>query len=296
MPGAGHSQRFDATSRPILILGGTGMLGGALQRLLTGQAIAFTAPNRRELDLLDLEELPGLLKAVRPSAVINAAAYTDVAGAQRLDQRDAVYRLNRDAVEVLGRVCRTLGVPLAHVSTDYVFDGAASRPYREDDPTHPLQVYGQSKLDGELALQQAYAEALIVRTSTLYGPGERKRPHYVDAIRRQAESQPEIQVVKLPVSGPTYAPDLAEGIVRLLNSGADGIVHWTNQGACSRMELAQATVELVGKGESVEVVERPAPEGGLARPDYSALDLGRYTEWTGVVPRPWRDALEEYLQ
>jgi len=137
----------------------------------------------------------GLLATVAPSAVINASAFTDVAAAERPENRETVLRLNRDAPALLARTCAGRGIPLVHVSTDYVFDGRSRRPYREDDPTHPLQVYGASKLEGELGVLAAHPSALIVRTSTLFGPATRSRPNFVDAILAQALRSEVVSVV-----------------------------------------------------------------------------------------------------
>jgi len=204
--------------------------------------------------------------------------------------------LNRDAPRELARACRRLGLPFIHVSTDYVFDGESTRPYREDDAAAPLQVYGESKLEGEHAVVRAHRQALVVRTSTLYGPGPRERPHYVDAILRQAREKRRIEVVRLPVSSPTHAPDLAWGIVELLVREASGLVHVVNEGGCSRLELATETVRMAGLSDAVEVRERPEPAGGLLRPAYSVLDTSRFHELTGRSMHPWQEALQTYIQ
>jgi dTDP-4-dehydrorhamnose reductase len=282
-------------SRPVLVIGSSGMLGSSVVRDLERRGRSGLAPGRDRLDLLDTN-LGTVLDELDPSAVINAAAFTDVQRAERAEHRALVFRINRDAPAHLARACRRLGIPLVHVSTDFVFDGAQREPYREEDPVGPLQVYGRSKLEGEQGVFRAHPEALVVRTSTLFGPVAPGRSHYVDSILRQSRQGGELGVVRPPVSSPTYVPDLARGIVDLLERRATGCVHLVNHGAASRLELARETVRLAGLANQVEIVERPVPQGDLERPAYSVLDTSRFSELTGDSPRPWREALREYLE
>ena len=284
-----------ASKRPILILGGTGLLGGALVRSLGSTDRAFSAPDRGQLDLMRCADLEQRIEALEPIAVINAAAFSDVTAAELPRNHDAAFRLNHHVPDRLAKLHRRLGVPLVHVSTDYVFDGTQRRPYVEDAPTGPLQVYGRSKLEGEKAVLEGCDTALVVRTSTLFGPGGRARPNYVDAIAAQARAHDRLHVVRTPVASPTFAPDLADAVLRLLDLGAWGLVHVVNQGQCSRLELARETVRLAGLADRVEVDERPQPAADLARPAYSALDTSRYRELTGQRLRPWVEALAEHL-
>jgi dTDP-4-dehydrorhamnose reductase len=264
-------------------------------RRLRAQDAAHIAPSRDELDLADTAGLGRRLAALRPSAVINAAAYTDVARSEHPGEHETVFRLNRDGPQALARACSRAGLPLIHVSTDYVFDGRATAPYRETDPTAPLQVYGRSKLEGEQAVRGEHPAALIARVSTLFGPGRRARPHYVDAVLRQAERSDRLEVVRLPVSSPSYAPDLAEALLKLLRVGASGVVHVVNDGQCSRLELARETIRLADPGRRIEVRERLAPADALERPDFSVLDTSLLAALIGARLRPWREALREYV-
>lgn len=279
-----------------VVLGGSGMLGRSLLRELAGRGEAAIAPSRRELDLNEVESIRQHLAALGPSAVINAAAFTNVAQAEQAAHHAEVYRLNREAPGGLAETCRELQVPLVHLSTDYVFDGRKQQPYREDDPVAPLQVYGHSKLEGEIEVLDRHPEALVVRTSTLFGPGRTERPHYVDAVLRQARETGRLELARLPVSSPTYSLDLARGLLELLRVGAVGLVHLVNAGACSRLELAAETLRLTGLAGRVEVQERPAAEPTARRPDYSVLDTRLYTRLTGDVLRPWQHALRDYLE
>jgi len=279
----------------ILLIGGSGMLGNALAERLRDTGRDFRAVSRRELDLERPESIPAALAKVDPETVINAAAFTDVNRAELAEHRREVFRVNRDGPGDLARACAAGNVRLVHVSTDYVFDGLKGAPYVEADSTAPVQVYGTSKLEGERAVLAACPEALVVRTSTLYGPGRPARPTYVDAIRAQALARPVLEVVEPPVASPTLAHDLARGILSLLDARASGVVHVVNRGSCSRLELARAVVELSGLSHRVEVVPRPASGGGPARPPFSALATDRFAALTGAHLRGWREALAEYL-
>lgn len=278
------------------MIGGSGLLGGALVQELQRRGQSFLAPSRAELDLSQAERLPQLLQRMAPVTVINAAAFTDVAAAELPLSRAEVFRINRDAPAALARACRVLAVPLIHFSTDYVFDGKKGRPYDEQDSPAPLQTYGQSKLEGERHVLQIHDRALVVRTSTLFGCGcRRSRPHYIDAVLHQARQQSVVSVARLPVSSPTHAPDLASGVLDLLGAGAVGLVHLVNEGACSRLELACETVRLAGLAQAVEVRERVVEAPGLNRPDYSVLSNALFSRLTGRAMRPWQSALGEYL-
>ncbi len=278
----------------ILVLGGSGLLGQAVTEHLRREDRPFDAPPRAILDITDAAAIEAWLERMQPGAVINAAAYSDVTRAERADQHPAVFRLNRDGPGRLARACHSRGIPLLFVSTDFVFDGRRRRPYVEQDTPAPLQVYGASKLAGERAVLAAHPDALIVRTSTLFGPARGRRPHYVEAILRQARRGERIAVVRQPIASPTYTPDLAAALVELIDADAHGLVHAVNTGQCSRLELAREAVRLAGTGN--EVVERPEPAPPPRRPAYSVLGVSRLERLTGHTPRAWNEALAAYLE
>lgn len=285
-----------ARGEGLLLLGRTGQLGEALAARLVKIGREFHSPSRTELDLQNTEGIARALDDLAPGAVLNAAAFTDVSGAELPANRDLAFRLNRDAPAALARACRKRRIPLVHVSTDYVFDGTSPRPYREEDPTRPLQIYGLSKREGEREVLSLDPGALVVRTSTLFGPAPRQRLNYVDAILEQARRQPVVSVVEPPVSSPTFAPDLADAILRLFDAGSTGLVHAANDGPCSRLELARAVVEEAGLAGAVEVRVRPAPPSDLPRPAYSVLDTQHLASLLGGALRPWREALAEHVR
>jgi dTDP-4-dehydrorhamnose reductase len=281
--------------RPVLVLGGTGRLGSALQAECAARRMPCVAPAHAALDLDDPGAIPKQLAAHDAGAVINAAGFTDVDAAERPEHRASAIRRNAEGPGALARACARAGIDYVHVSTDYVFDGASSSPYREDDPVRPIQVYGASKLEGERAVAQAYPEALIARVSTLYGLA--RRPAYVDKILAAARARGEgaLDVVVHPVSSPTYAVDVAPALLDLLARKASGIVHVVNDGAASRLELAQEVVTLAGLAGRVALRARPEAAGALARPAYSVLDTAKLQSLLGRRLPPWKDALARYL-
>ncbi len=285
---------------PVLVLGGTGRLGRAVTAELARLGRPFDAPSRAEFDLSAAASVGGLLDALHPTAVVNLVGFTDVAAAELPENVEAAIALNVELPAALARACTRLAIPLVHISTDYVFDGAQSRPYLERDPVHPLQVYGATKLDGERSVLARNPRALIVRVSTRYGPGLPQNPAYVDAILRPARTRAAagggvLEVVEAPISSPTYAPDVAPVLLGLLDRGVTGIVHAVNDGAASRLELATAAVELAGLGDRVEVRARPEPPSALRRPAYSVLDTSKLFRLLGRKLPPWKDALKTYV-
>jgi dTDP-4-dehydrorhamnose reductase len=279
-------------SERIVIVGATGQVGLALRRRLDSESREYLALGPRDLDLTRPDIVAAVAK-LEPTALINAAAWTDVRGAELGGNRQLVWEVNCHGPRRLAEGCAAAGVPLVHISTDYVFDGRASEPYKEDDATNPLQAYGASKLDGEREVARVYPGALIARTSTVYGDRPEGPRHYVDAILAQAREHGALEVVGPPVSSPSYTTDIADGLIHLLDAGAQGLVHLVNEGAASRLELASEAVRLAGF--DFEVGERPEPPDDLERPDYSVLDTSRYRELTGKSMRTWQKALSDYV-
>ena len=277
----------------IVIVGATGQVGLALRRRLDREKRTYVALGPRELDLTAPDVADQVTK-LEPTAVINAAAWTDVRAAEHAANRQLVWEVNCHGPRRLAEGCAAAGVPLVHISTDYVFDGRASDPYKEDDAPNPRQAYGASKLDGEREVARVYPAALITRTSTVYGDRPEGPPHYVDAILARVREHGALEVVRLPVSSPSYTADIADALVNLLDAGAEGLVHVVNAGAASRLELACEAVRLAGF--DIEVGERPEPPDDLERPDYSVLDTSRYRELTGKSMRPWQEALSDYVR
>lgn len=280
-----------------IVCGGTGQLGTWLARTLreAPDHDLVSAPPRAELDVADRAAVEAALLGAPggpPDVLVNAAAMTHVDRCE-LEPEEAE-RVNARAPELLADVCRKAGVRLAHVSTDYVLGGGGGgdRPWREDDAPQPRSAYGRSKLAGERAVLAASPDFLVVRTSWLFGPGR----NFVAAILGRAAAGEPLRVVDDQVGSPTYARDLAEGIVALLAKGARGPYHLANAGAASWWDVARAALDAAGRRDvpverirSAEL-DRPAP-----RPGYSVLDCSKAAR-AGVALRGWREALAEYLR
>jgi dTDP-4-dehydrorhamnose reductase len=289
----------------IVLLGSAGQVGLPLSGAL-GTFARVRAFDRASLDLANVGALREALRAARPDVVVNAAAFTDVDGAER--DEAAATRVNGDAVAALGEECRRLGAGLIHYSTDFVFDGKASRPYREDDPAAPLGAYGRSKLAGEQALAASGAPAIVLRTAWVYSP---RRRSFVTSILRAARERETLRVVSDQTGNPTFAADLAGATALLLYAmrkdpfaaidEARGIYHLAGSGVATRFELAAAAIasdphaaeHRVRRLEPVSTADYPLP---APRPAFAPLDCGRMFERFGIALPPWKDALARSLR
>lgn len=275
----------------LLIFGGTGMLGRSLVTAARDRGHAALALSHAQADLEDAGRLLYWAETFRPEAVINCAAYTKVDAAEG-EGREKAFAVNGKAVGNVVAAAKALGARLLHVSTDYVFDGTAREPYREDAPTNPLSVYGQSKLQGEREAL-AYERALVVRTSWLFGPGG---PNFVSTmVRLIDEGKVPLRVVHDQEGCPTYTPYLAEALLDLATLGLTGVVHYRNRERASWCDFAEEIARLWA--DNVEVVPvttkdfpRPAP-----RPAYSVLDVSRFEKAAGRRVEAWETGLAEYL-
>jgi dTDP-4-dehydrorhamnose reductase len=289
----------------IVLLGSGGQVGLALRGAL-GCFANVSAFDHTTLDLGDPDALVRVLRATRPAVVVNAAAFTDVDRAER--EEALATRINGDAVAVLGDECRALEAGLVHYSTDFVFDGASSRPYREDDPTGPLGAYGRSKLAGERALAERGAPALVLRTAWVYSPGRRS---FVASILRLAREREALRIVADQTGSPTFAGDLATATALLVHGirrdpfaaidEARGVYHLAGSGVATRFELAKAVIasdpraseHRVRTVEPVATTEYPLP---AARPAFAPLDCEKLRRTFGIALPPWRAALDRALR
>lgn len=249
-------------------------------------------------DLTDAQATARALQQAAPDAVIHAQAMSDV---DRCELEPAqAEAMNAQTVEHLCRALKASGVPVLVLSTDYVFDGTKGRPYDEDDAPNPLSVYGRSKWAGErIALR--YRGTLVVRPSTLFGPG---RDNFCDTIAERARRGTAVQAFVDQATSPTYTDDLAgalEAILRALRGAAGRqmprIVHVTNAGGCRRMEFAARVVELLGAPASlVQPIRMEEQARPARRPAYSVLTSRHLAAMIGTTLRPWDEALHAYLR
>jgi dTDP-4-dehydrorhamnose reductase len=273
----------------LLLTGSGGQLGRAVAALAPSRGHTLVAVDLPGFDITDAGAVRSLVDSVRPDVIVNAAAFTAVDAAETAE--DAALAVNGTAVGYLARACEAVGATLAHVSTDYVFDGGGDRPWREDDAFGPRSAYGRTKLAGELAARLA-SRHVIARTAWLFGDG----PSFVTAIRKQLDSgNRRLSVVADQRGCPTYAVDLADALLRLLDAGATGTFHVVNDGATTWHGFAVEIVRQLGLDAEVIPVStaqfpRPAP-----RPANSVLDTSKLRTVLGGPLPPWQDALARYL-
>jgi dTDP-4-dehydrorhamnose reductase len=275
--------------KPVLITGGNGQLGRALAKLLP-EAFVF---DHTTLDVGDRAAVVEAVRSVKPATIINAVAYTKVDAAEA-DEQTAT-EVNSQGVEYLASAANEAGALLVHVSTDYVFRGDKEGPYKEEDQVEPLSVYGKTKLKGEVAASNA-SKHVIVRTSWVFGDGQ----NFIRSIVAAARDRDELSVVDDQRGVPTYAPDLARGIIRLLQADARGLYHLTNGGSpATWADLAEFSIEAAGLDCTVSRVTtdeyfqgKPGPIA--PRPRNSVLDCSKAAA-LGVTLRPWKEAVAEYV-
>ena len=227
----------------ILLSGGNGQAGWELHRALAplGRVVA---PDRSQLDLANADSIRAAVRQAAPRVIVNAAAYTAVDRAET--EPDVAMQVNAIAPGVLATEARRIGAVLVHYSTDYVFDGAGSGPYTEDDAPHPLGVYGQSKLAGEEAIAQTGCAFFVLRTSWLYSA---RRDNFMLTVLRRAREQRELSIVADQIGCPTWARALAQSTARLIEraghvGAASGVYHLCARGHVSRFAFAQAIIEI----------------------------------------------------
>ena len=269
-----------------LVTGANGQLGSELKLLLGTSAVYV---DRTELDISDELAVKNFLENNRFDGIINCAAYTAVDKAE--DEpvlADAVNHLGAKWLAKYGRC-------IIHISTDYVFDGTHSKPYLEDDLTHPVSVYGQSKLEGEQAVLKNAETAIIIRTAWLYSAHGN---NFLKTMLRLGRERDHLNVVSDQVGTPTFARDLAKAIVRILpkvKAGEKNIYHFTNEGVCSWYDFAHAIMKIAGLSCKVHPIESKNYPTKATRPFYSVLNKEKIkSDFKLEIPH-WRDALVEVL-
>lgn len=286
----------------ILVAGGSGMLGIALQNFFKAQGTAFRAVSRRAqagceaFDLSERRDVKALFRE-KYDYVIHSAALSDVDGCEREPQK--AHTGNALTTKYLAAACAESGTPLVYVSTDYVFDGRKRTPYETGDPTGPVNVYGMTKLEGEFYAKKCPASA-VVRTSWLFGPGN--PANFVDAIRRRLAAEPRIAVLRDQTDSPTYTRDLAAAIgligsFLVKEKPADcRTFHFCNKGETTRFQMAEKIRDFMGlKGVEVAHTET-IPDRPAIRPAYGVLATGAYEKFFGTAIRGWEEGLKEYVQ
>jgi dTDP-4-dehydrorhamnose reductase len=283
----------------LLVLGAGGQVGHELCRLAWPAKYEIAAFDHHRLDIAQREAVAAAAARERPDIVIHAAAYTAVDRAE--SEPDVAWAGNCTGPANLAAACHDAAIPLIHLSTDYVFDGSKTGPYREDDPVKPLGLYGESKEAGERAVRDALVRHVILRTAWVYSAHGH---NFVKTMLRLAAERPVLRVVADQIGSPTSAADIAAAIgaiVRQLDAGNNrwGTYHFAGGGAVSWHGFAEAIFELATRWrgppprvEAITTADYPTP---ARRPANSVLDCSRIDAVFGIVPRPWRQALAEVI-
>lgn len=292
-----------ATSRasgPVLVFGTTGQVARALNSCDWSDWPGFEQLGRREADLGHPNEVQDAIVSLRPQLVINAAAYTDVDRAE--SEPELARAVNADAPAAMAKACRKVGAALIHISTDYVFDGAGQKPYREDDAVAPLGAYGKSKEQGERHVREGLNEHVILRTAWVYAPEGR---NFVNTMLRVGAERDLIRVVDDQWGCPTAARSISHAITLIasaIRDGGDiwGTYHYSDQEPTTWYHFAEALFDLaeplLNRRPIVEPIVTDQYPTSAARPRYSVLDSRKFVRTFGMTPPPWRHELAWTLE
>ena len=282
------------------VLGAGGQIGSVAVRRLTeapeSTQIEVFALTRNELDITDERAIMTVLRDISPDFVLNAAAYTDVDGAET--DRESATALNTKAPRAIAETCSSLGAKLIHISTDYVFDGSSTRPYSEVDQAEPISFYGESKLHGEIAVIEANPQAWVVRTSWIYAP---RFANFPTAILRRLGKGERFEVVDDQIGAPTAADDFVTGILDLTNQSAPyGLYHLVNQGQTTWFEFAREIAQATGFDPDLVIATSSKDSNRAAeRPRFSVLSTQKWVA-SGLAPlagwqQAWQSQAPEFL-
>lgn len=274
----------------VLITGCNGQLGRALNKLLANKDIEIINTDVDNLDICDAAQVSALIKKEQPDTIINCAAHTAVDKCET--DRENAARINALGPKNLAAAAKETGAQLVQVSTDYVFDGNASKPYVETDTPCPQSVYGSTKLDGERAVMETMDRYYIVRTAWLYGDGN----NFVKTMLRLAKERDTITVVNDQFGSPTSAMELGRMILHIVDSGEYGIYHATCEGMTNWHDFAGAIFTLAKSNVNlVPVTTDEYPTSVAKRPAYSVLENAKLNSQGTYRMKQWEDALEEYM-
>ncbi len=286
--------------KKIIVTGSNGQLGRAINTLYSGSTeyelvnTDFGVPQITDLDITDLDKVMEFSREVRPYAIINCAAHTNVDACEV--QVDAAHKINALGPRNLAIAATETGAKLVHISTDYVFAGDGTRPYTEFDTPSPKAMYGITKLAGENFVKQFAEHFFIIRTAWLYGDGK----NFVGTMLRLAENHDNISVVNDQVGSPTSAAELAKAVRSLIPTENYGLFHGTCEGQCSWADFAKEIFRLAGKNTIVTPVTseqyKEMNPASADRPHYSVLDNYMFRLTDGYSFAPWEQAIADHFQ
>ena len=278
----------------ILVTGANGQLGKEIRQLAEeNPGYEFIFLGREDLPIHHFEMLRHYFGLYHPTYLINCAAYTAVDRAE--SEKDLAFQVNGEAVGVMAAVCKEYGTKLLHISTDYVFDGKASHPYKESDTVNPQSVYGASKLEGEQQALLYCPETLIIRTSWVYSEYGK---NFVKTMLKLMAEKESVNVVNDQYGSPTYAADLARLILEIIQSGKwePGIFHYSNEGVISWFEFALEIARIAGMKCQVLPIPTTSFPTPAKRPLWSVLDKRKIREVYGIHIRPWKESLHDCME
>ena len=275
----------------ILVTGVGGQLGYDVVRELKEQNIQCLGTDRDTLDITDEQAVHQFISKYKPDAVIHCAAYTAVDKAE--DDIENCRRVNVDATRYIAEDCKKIDAKMVYISTDYVFPGVGEDFYEVDSPKGPLNVYGQSKLDGELEVHKILDKYFIVRISWVFG---KNGNNFVKTMLRLAETHKELNIVGDQIGSPTYTYDLSKLLVDMVKSDKYGVYHATNEGVCSWAEFAQEIFKLAGKNVIVHAIPSSEYPTKAKRPLNSRLSKEKLVKLGFTVLPDWKNAIKRYIK
>lgn len=282
----------------VLVTGSTGQLGQSLQFIASKySSIDFAFCPSSELDITDLNSCRTVFSKYRPDYCINAAAYTAVDKAE--SEPEKAQLINAIGAKNLAEVCQEFNVVLLHISTDFVFDGQNKSPYTENDFPKPTGIYGKTKLDGEIAIQQTLKQYFIIRTSWVYSPFGN---NFMKTMLRLASERDSLSVVNDQIGTPTNAVDLAEILIKIIltdnqkpSTDNFGIYNFSNEGQCSWYDFAQKIFEINQININLQSIPTSSFPTPAQRPSYSVLDKTKIKKAFGIEIRNWEESLKTVI-
>lgn len=275
----------------ILVTGVKGQLGHDVMNELAKRGHTGIGVDVEEMDITDAKKVEEVIKASEVDAVIHCAAYTAVDAAE--DQVELCRKINAEGTENIAKVCKELDIKMMYISTDYVFDGEGTRPWEPDDERHPLNVYGQTKYEGELAVEKYLEKYFTIRIAWVFGVNGK---NFIKTMLKLSETHSELNVVDDQIGSPTYTYDLAVLMVDMIETEKYGRYHATNEGLCTWYEFACEIFRQAGRSVKVNPVSSDEFPAKAKRPHNSRMDKSKLAE-NGFTPLPtWQDALKRYLE
>lgn len=274
----------------VLVTGATGQLGYDVCRVLEERKIEYAGLGSKDCDITSFKAVQETFERIKPDAVVHCAAYTKVDAAE--DNKELCRAINADGTRNIAEMCRQTGAKMIYISTDYVFPGDGDKYYQPDDPTCPKSVYGQTKLEGELAVKELLQKYFIVRSSWVFGINGN---NFVKTMLKLAETHDRLRVVDDQIGSPTYTADLAPLLCDMLETEKYGVYHATNEGVCSWAEFAEEIFRIAGKNVVVDHISTEEYGAKAPRPKNSRMSKDKLV-CSGFNKLPcWENATNKYI-